>query len=45
MAYFWSLTELLPTTTMAHMLFDYDPKLFRIAYDKAMGMSVRCIKA
>ena len=44
-AYFWSLTELSPTTTTAHMLFDYDPKLFRIEYDKAMGMSVRCIKA
>jgi uncharacterized protein (TIGR02145 family) len=44
-AYFWSLTELSPTTTTAHMLFDYDPKIFRIAYDKAMGMSVRCLKA
>jgi uncharacterized protein (TIGR02145 family) len=44
-AYFWSLTELSPTTTTAHMLFDYDPKIFRIEYDKAMGMSVRCIKA
>jgi len=44
-AYFWSLTELTPTTTTAHMLFDYDAKIFRIAYDKAMGMSVRCLKA
>jgi uncharacterized protein (TIGR02145 family) len=44
-AYFWSLTELSPTTTTAHMLFDYDPTIFRIAYDKAMGMSVRCLKA
>lgn len=43
--YFWSLTELSPTTTTAHMLFDYDPKIFRIEYDKAMGMSVRCLKA
>ena len=43
-AYFWSLTELSPTTTTAHMLFDYDRKLFRIEYDKAMGMSVRCLK-
>jgi uncharacterized protein (TIGR02145 family) len=44
-AYFWSLTELSPTTTTAHMLFDYDAKIFRIEYDKAMGMSVRCLKA
>lgn len=44
-AYYWSLTELSPTTTTAHMLFDYDPKIFRIEYDKAMGMSVRCLKA
>ncbi len=43
-AYFWSLTERSPTTTTAHMLFDYDPKIFRIEYDKAMGMSVRCLK-
>ena len=43
-AYFWSLTELSPTTTTAHMLFDYDSKIFRIEYDKAMGMSVRCLK-
>lgn len=44
-AYFWSLTELSPTTTTAHMLFDYDARIFRIEYDKAMGMSVRCLKA
>ena len=44
-AYFWSLTERTATTTTAHMLFDYDAKLFRIEYDKAMGMSVRCIKS
>jgi uncharacterized protein (TIGR02145 family) len=44
-AYFWSLTELSPTTTTAHMLFDYDAKIFRIEYVKAMGMSVRCLKA
>ena len=44
-AYYWSLTELSPTTTTAHMLFDYDAKIFRIEYDKAMGMSVRCLKA
>lgn len=43
-AYFWSLTALSPTTTTAHMLFDYDSKIFRIEYDKAMGMSVRCLK-
>jgi uncharacterized protein (TIGR02145 family) len=43
--YFWSLTELSPTTTTAHMLFDYDAKIFRIEYVKAMGMSVRCLKA
>jgi len=42
--YFWSLTELTPTTTTAHMLFDYDAKIFRIEYVKAMGMSVRCLK-
>jgi uncharacterized protein (TIGR02145 family) len=44
-AYFWSLTELSSSTTNAHMLFDYDPKIFRIEYDKTMGMSVRCLKA
>lgn len=44
-AYFWSLSERSPTTTTAHMLFDYDTKIFRIEYDKAMGMSVRCLKA
>ncbi len=43
-AYFWSLTERSSTTTTAHMLFGYDPKIFRIEYDKAMGMSVRCLK-
>lgn len=43
-AYFWSLTERSPSTTTAHMLFDYDSKIFRIEYDKAMGMSVRCLK-
>lgn len=43
--YFWSLTERTPTTTTAHMLFDYDAEIFRIEYVKAMGMSVRCIKA
>jgi len=44
-AYFWSQTERSANTTTAHMLLDYDPKLFRIEYDKAMGMSVRCLKA
>lgn len=44
-AYFWSLSEVSPTTTTARMLFDYDNKLFRIEYSKAMGMSVRCLKA
>jgi uncharacterized protein (TIGR02145 family) len=44
-AYYWSLTEVSPTTTTAHMLFDYDAIIFRIEYDKAMGMSVRCVKA
>lgn len=44
-AYFWSLTERSSTTTTAHMLFAYDPKIFRIEYDKAMGMSVRCLKS
>lgn len=43
-AYYWSLTELSPTTTTAHMLFDYDAKIFRIEYVKAMGMSVRCLQ-
>ncbi len=43
-AYFWSLTEASPTTTTAHMLFDYDAKIFRIEYEKTMGMSVRCLK-
>ncbi len=44
-AYFWSLTEVSATTTNAHMLFDYDAKIFRIEYDKGMGMSVRCLRA
>ena len=44
-AYFWSITSLSPSTTTAHMLFDYDPKIFRIEYDKTMGMSLRCIKS
>lgn len=44
-AYFWSLTERSPATTTAHMLFGYDSKLFRIEYDKAMGMSVRCLRS
>jgi uncharacterized protein (TIGR02145 family) len=43
-AYFWSLTERSPNTTTAHMLFDYDSKIFRIEYDKAMGMSKRCLQ-
>jgi uncharacterized protein (TIGR02145 family) len=43
-AYFWSSTSLSDTETTAHMLFDYDPKLFRIRYDKAMGMSLRCVR-
>ena len=43
-AYFWSSTPASPTETTAHMLFDYSPKIFRIKYSKAMGMSVRCVR-
>jgi uncharacterized protein (TIGR02145 family) len=43
-AYFWSATVAADDTTTAHMLFDYDDEIFRIQYDKAMGMSLRCIK-
>jgi hypothetical protein len=43
--HFWSFSELSPTTTTAHMLFAYESKIFRIEYDKAMGMLVRCLKA
>lgn len=43
-AYFWSATEVSPTETTAHMLFDYDDKIFRIIYNKAMGMSLRCVR-
>lgn len=43
-AYFWSATPVSAQETTAHMLFDYDPKIFRIVYDKAMGMSLRCVR-
>lgn len=43
-AYFWSATSVSGRETTAHMVFDYDPKLFRIVYDKAMGMSLRCVR-
>lgn len=43
-AYFWSATSVSAQETTAHMLFDYDPKIFRIVYDKAMGMSLRCVR-
>lgn len=42
-AYFWSLGQARDGTTTAHMLFDDMRPLFRIAYDPAMGMSLRCI--
>lgn len=43
-AYFWSATEKSRQETTAHMLFDYDSKIFRIVYDKSMGMSLRCVR-
>jgi uncharacterized protein (TIGR02145 family) len=42
-AYFWSLDQAEDRTTTAHMLFDDPRPLFRIQYDPAMGMSLRCI--
>jgi uncharacterized protein (TIGR02145 family) len=42
-AYFWSRDQAADLTTTAHMLFDDDRPLFRIQYDPAMGMSLRCI--
>lgn len=43
-AYFWSASEVSPQETTAQMLFDYDNKIFRIVYDKSMGMSLRCVR-
>lgn len=43
-AYFWPSNAEANGTVMAHMIFDYDSILFRIEYEKAKGMSVRCIK-
>jgi uncharacterized protein (TIGR02145 family) len=43
-AYYWSSTSLSDKETTAHMLFDYDPRIFRIRYDKGMGMSLRCVR-
>lgn len=43
-AYFWSATSVSERETTAHMLFDYDSRIFRIVYDKAMGMSLRCVR-
>ena len=42
-AYFWSADREANGTTIAHMLFDDARPLFRIEYDVAMGMSVRCV--
>jgi uncharacterized protein (TIGR02145 family) len=43
-AYFWPADAESNGTVIAHMLFDYDTIIFRIEYEKAMGMSVRCMK-
>lgn len=43
-AYFWPSDAEANGTVIAQMIFDYDSILFRIEYDKAKGMSVRCIK-
>ena len=43
-AYFWPSDAEANGTVIAHMIFDYDSILFRIEYEKAKGMSVRCIK-
>lgn len=43
-AYFWPSDPEANGTVIAHMIFDYDNILFRIEYEKAKGMSVRCIK-
>lgn len=42
-AYFWTAELEANGTSIAHMLFDDDRPLFRIEYDVAMGMSVRCV--
>jgi uncharacterized protein (TIGR02145 family) len=42
-AYFWVAERETNGTSIAHMLFDDDRPLFRIEYDVAMGMSVRCV--
>lgn len=43
--YWWTLEEEKnkPTVT-AILVFDYDPKIFRIEYAKEKGMSVRCLR-
>jgi uncharacterized protein (TIGR02145 family) len=43
-AYFWPSDAEPSGMVIAHMIFDYDSILFRIEYEKAKGMSVRCIK-
>jgi uncharacterized protein (TIGR02145 family) len=43
-AYFWARELAADGTPTAHMLFDDDRPLFRIQYDVAMGMSVRCVR-
>lgn len=43
-AYFWPSDAEADGTVIAQMIFDYDTSLFRINYNKAKGMSVRCIK-
>ncbi len=43
-AYFWPSDAEANGTVIAQMIFDYDSILFRIEYEKAKGMSVRCIK-
>ncbi len=43
-AYVLTATERSRKETTADMLFYYDSKLFRIVYNKAMGMSLRCVR-
>ncbi len=43
-AYFWPADANADGTVTAQMIFDYDAILFRIAYQPAKGMSVRCMK-
>lgn len=42
--YWWTNTIAADSSVTAILLFDYDPKIFRIQYRKEKGMSLRCIR-